>query len=561
MKINGGHAILESLIHEGVDTIFGYPGGQVIPLYDSLYDYRHKINHILVRHEQGAAHAAEGYAWTTGKPGVCFVTSGPGATNLTTGIANAMMDSVPLVCITGQVGSTLVGTDAFQEVDFIGITTPITKWNYQITQAQEIPEIIAKAFYIARSGRPGPVVIDLTRNSQVEVINYVKTKCHKIESYKPNYFPNKKQVELAAEALNKAKRPFIFAGHGVLISKAGENVQKLSEKANIPIATTLLGISAIPSSYHLNFGMLGMHGHYCNNILTNKADVILAVGMRFDDRVTGQLSTYAKNATIIHIDIDPAEVNKNVKADIPIVADAKHAIEALITQVYENKHDSWINEFKKLCQVEEEKVIKKEIFPKAGKIRMGEVMRMLTEKTKGQAVVVADVGQHQMMAARYYEPQYPNHFITSGGLGTMGYGVPAGIGAKIGQPEKEVVVVVGDGSIQMNIQEFGTIAQEKIPLKIILLKNNYLGMVRQWQQLFFQKRYSFTQLLCPDFMQIAKAYKIDSESVDKRESLNAALNRLLKSKKPYLLEVNVEDEQNVLPMVPAGASIEDMILE
>lgn len=561
MEITGSQAVLESLLEEGVKVIFGYPGGQIVPIYDALYDYNHQLHHILVRHEQAAAHAAEGYARVTGKVGVCFATSGPGATNLTTGIANAMMDSVPIVCITGQVGASVVGTDAFQEVDFVGITTPITKWNYQVTHAKEIPKIISRAFYIARSGRPGPVVIDITRNAQVEKIKYTPEKCTGIESYQPTYKPNLKQIKIAADILNKAKKPFLLVGHGVLISKASKEICKLIEKAQIPSASTLLGISAIPPSNPLYFGMLGMHGHYSNNILTNKADVILAVGMRFDDRVTGDLSHYARQATIIHIDIDPAELNKNVKADVPIVADAQEALKALLPLIQKNQHPEWIKEFQDLKQIEYEKVIKKEILPDQGQIKMGEVVKALSDKTHGEAIIVTDVGQHQMMAARYYESKLPGHFLTSGGLGTMGFGLPAAMGAAVAAPKSQVVAIVGDGSIQMNIQELITLFQESIPLKIIILRNNFLGMVRQWQELFYQKRYSFTKLVNPDFIQLAKGFYLDAERITERKELSGALDRLLKSKKAYLLEVEVENEQNVMPMMPAGAPVHQIRFE
>lgn len=561
MIISGSHAVIQSLINEGVKVIFGYPGGQIVPIYDALFDYSHKIRHILVRHEQAAAHAAEGYARIKGVPGVCFATSGPGATNLTTGIADAMMDSIPLVCITGQVNATVVGTDAFQEVDIIGITTPITKWNYQVTQASEIPEIISKAFYIAGMGRPGPVLIDITRNAQIEKIDYTPVRCDKIESYQPNYFPNKKQIELAADIINQAKKPLLIVGHGVLISQAEKEVIKLMEKAEIPVVSTLLGLTAVPATHPLYFGMVGMHGHYAPNMLTNKADVILAVGMRFDDRVTGTLSTYARHAKIIHIDIDPAELNKNVKATIPIVADARYALQALIPLIEKKQPSEWLNKFKKHQDVEYNKLILDEIYPKRGKIHMGEVLHLLSEKTHDKTVLVTDVGQHQMMSARYFNHRVPRHFITSGGLGTMGFGLPAAIGAKIASVDKDTVLITGDGSIQMNIQEFTTLMQEKIPLKIIVLRNNFLGMVRQWQELFFQKRYSFVKLYNPDFVKVAKGFGLEAEKVTKREELKPAIHKLLISDKAYLLEVLVEDEQNVFPMVPAGASIEDVRLK
>ncbi len=561
MKINGSYAVMQSLLAEGVNTVFGFPGGAIMPIYDALYDYRDKIRHILVRHEQAAAHAAEGYAKISGKPGVCFATSGPGATNLVTGIADAMMDSIPIVCITGQVTAPLVGTDAFQEVDIVGMTTPITKWNWQITRAIEIPEIIQKAFYIARTGRPGPVVIDITKNAQIELMDNYHPKNIFIESYQPNYRPNIKQIKIAADILNEAKKPFIFVGHGVIIAKAQNETRKLAEKANVPIASTLLGLSAINSSHPLNMGMLGMHGHCGPNILTNQADVILALGMRFDDRITSVVTEYAKKAKIIHIDIDPAELNKIIKVHVPIVADVKQALLALLPLIKKANHADWISEFENHKKNEYKELIKKEVYPRQGKIRMGEAMRMLSEKTKGKALVVADVGQHQMMAARYYQTEKIGAYSTSGGLGTMGYALPAAIGTKVGAPNDQVVAVIGDGSFQMNIQELATIMQDKIPVKIVIIRNNFLGMVRQWQELFFNKRYSFTTLANPDFVAVARGFFIKAERVKKREELSLALDRMLSSREAYLLEVNVENEQNVFPMIPPGLSVEAIRLE
>jgi len=560
-KITGSQAVMESLLQEGVDVIFGYPGGAIMPVYDALYDYRDKIRHILVRHEQGAGHAAEGYARMTGKPGVALVTSGPGATNLVTAITDAMLDSVPVVCITGQVAASLLGSDAFQEADVIGITTPITKWNYQITNASEIPEVFAKAFHIARTGRPGPVLIDITKNAQSDFMSFSYKKTPHIMGYQPNTIPNVKQIEIAADLLNNAKRPFIFVGHGVLIAKAEKEVAKLAEKANIPVAETLHGLSAMPSDHPLYVGMLGMHGNYGPNVLTNQADVILAVGMRFDDRVTGRLSDYAKQAKIIHIDIDPAELNKNVPAYVPIVADAKTAIQALIPKVKKNSHPTWLKEFQKFAKEEFDKVKKSEIHPKEGPLTMAEVVNLLSEKTKGEAVVVADVGQHQMIAARYYQPQKTDSYITSGGLGTMGFALPAAIGAKVASPQRQVIAIIGDGSFQMNIQELATLAQDNIPVKAIILNNNYLGMVRQWQELFYEKRYSFVDLKNPDFVAVAKGFFIDAKKVDQRKDLSSALDELLDSKKPYVLEVVVRKEGNIFPMVPTGASVEEIRLE
>ncbi len=559
-QITGSEAILRSMIEEGVDTIFGYPGGAIMPFYDALYGYQDKIRHILVRHEQGAAHAAEGYAYVTGKPGVCIATSGPGATNLVTGIMDAMMDSVPMVCITGQVAASVVGTDAFQEADVIGITTPITKWNYQVTSASEIADVLAKAFYIARTGRPGPVLVDITKNAQFELCDFNYKKVEKIKSFQPNVEPNPKQIAFAAELINKAKKPYMFVGHGVLLAHAVEEMKKVSEIAGIPVASTLLGLSAMPVNHPHYVGMLGMHGNYAPNILTNQADVIIAVGMRFDDRVTGRLDTYAKQATVIHIDIDPAELNKNVKAVVPIVADAKKGLAALVPYLKKQKHDSWLNEFKELKNKEQSTVINAEINPASGEIKMAEVIKMLGEKTDDKTVVVADVGQHQMMAARYFNFRSPHTWITSGGSGTMGFSLPASVGAKIAAPEKQVISISGDGSFQMNIQELGTIMQEKLPVKIIILNNHFLGMVRQWQQLFFEKRYSFTDMQSPDFVAVAQAYGIEGSRVDTRKELSKALDTMLKSKGPYLLEINVEKEQNVFPMVPTGAGVDEIRL-
>ncbi|HEX8966058.1 MAG TPA: biosynthetic-type acetolactate synthase large subunit [Patescibacteria group bacterium] len=561
-KITGSQALLESLIQEGVDIIFGYPGGAIMPVYDALYDYKDKLEHILVRHEQGAAHAAEGYAHITGKPGVALVTSGPGATNLVTGIADAMLDSVPMVCISGQVALSLLGTDAFQEVDVIGITTPITKWNYQITRASEIPEVIAKAFYIAKTGRPGPVVIDITKNAQMELTDYKPAKFKGIVGYKPTVKPNMKQIKLAADLLNKAKKPYMLIGHGILISHAEEAVIKLAEKLDMPVASTLLGLSAVPTAHRLYAGMLGMHGNYAPNVLTQEADVILAVGMRFDDRVTGRLSDYARAAKVIHIDIDPAELNKNVKTEIPIVANAKDALEELLKTVSKQTHISWIKKFRDLDKIEEEKIKKKELQSRKDKsLHMAQVIDMLSKKTKGEAVIVSDVGQHQMVSARNYAYKNAHSYITSGGLGTMGFALPAAIGAKKAAPKKQVVAIIGDGSFQMNIQELATIAQENLPVKIIVLNNNFLGMVRQWQELFYDNRYSFTNLKNPDFVAVAKGFFLTAEKVTTEDELPKAMERMLKSEKPYLLEVVVNKETNVFPMVATGAAVHEIRLE
>lgn len=561
MKLTGSQALLECLIKENVDTIFGYPGGAIMPVYDALYDYRTKIRHILVRHEQGAAHAGQGYARVTGKAGVCLVTSGPGATNLVTGITDAMMDSVPLVCICGQVTKALLGTDAFQEADIIGVTAPITKWNYQITHAAEIPEIMAKAFYVAQSGRPGPVVIDITKNAQTETLDFF---------YKPfegsiGAFHKKpltdEALTKAAKLINEAAKPYMLIGHGVLIAKAQEEIRKLAEKAHIPVASTLHGLSAFPSEHPLFVGMLGMHGNYGPNILTNEADVILAVGMRFDDRVTGKLSEYAPRAKVIHIDLDHAEVNKNVITEVALITDAKEALQALLPRLHKNDHQPWVNEFHRLYQLEYEKVIEKEIFPISGQITMGEAVRILNEKTKGEAIIVADVGQHQMIAARYCRFKNTDSFITSGGLGTMGFALPAGIGAKIAAPERDVVVISGDGGFQMTFQELGTIAQEGLALKAIILNNNYLGMVRQWQELFFDNRYSFVHLQNPDFVKICEGFGVKARRVSERTELGEALEEMLRCKESYVLDIVVEKEQNVFPMIPAGAAVSEIRLE
>lgn len=561
MKMTGSEALIESFLQQGVKTIFGYPGGAIMPVYDALYKYKDKIRHVLVRHEQGAAHAAEGFAYITGRPGVCIATSGPGATNLVTGIMDAMMDSVPLVCITGQVSSTVVGTDAFQEADVIGITTPITKWNYQVTKAAEIPEVVAKAFQIAGSGRPGPVVIDITKDAQFEVFEYVPSKKVEILGYQPTYTPNQRQIKLAADLINSAKRPYMFIGHGILIAKAEEEVRKVAETAGMPVASTLLGLSAFPTDHELYAGMLGMHGNYAPNVLSRQADVVIAVGMRFDDRVTGRLKDFIPQAKVIHIDIDPAELNKNIKAEIPIVADAKQALVAMIPLLEKKEHKEWVAEFKKYDKMEFEKVIEQALHPKSGEIKMSEAISEVHAFTKGEAVVVADVGQHQMMAARYYKCKKTHSFITSGGAGTMGFALPASMGACVATPDRPVVAFIGDGSFQMTIQELGTVAQEQFPVKIIILNNRYLGMVRQWQELFFEHRYSFVNMQNPDFVQVAKGYHIEGERVEKREDLQAAIERTFAHKGPYLLEIMVEQEQNVFPMVPTGASADEIRLE
>jgi acetolactate synthase-1/2/3 large subunit len=560
-KISGGDALLRCLIEEGVDTVFGYPGGTIMPLYDCLLDYEDRIKHILVRHEQGAAHAAQAYGMVTGRTGVCFATSGPGATNLITGIANAFLDSVPVVFITAQVNSHLIGTDAFQETDTIGISMPVTKWNCQVKRAEEIPDAIAKAFYIARTGRPGPTLIDVTRDAQLEKLDFQYKKCTYLRSYNPKLPVKTKSVEAAAILINHAERPLILAGHGVLLSGAERELMAFAEKTGIPVARTLLGLSAFPANHRLCVGMLGMHGNYAPNILTNQTDLIIAIGMRFDDRVTGNLAKYAKQASIIHIEIDNAEINKNVPVDVEIHNDAKEALTHLMPLVKQKTLETWIREFRVLDKMEHDKIIKHETAPASDEIKMGEVVSRVSEKTKGEAIVVTDVGQNQMYAARYYKFTQPNTLVTSGGMGTMGFGLPASVGAKLGQPEKQVVAFLGDGGFQMTLQELGTIMQYNIPVKIVILNNSFLGMVRQWQQLFFNKRYSSTPMVNPDFIAIAQAFNIPAKRVDERENLDKALDEMLAAETPYLLEIKVENTENVFPMIAPGTGVGDMRLE
>ncbi|MDA0200232.1 MAG: biosynthetic-type acetolactate synthase large subunit [Bacteroidetes bacterium] len=561
INISGAEAVIRCLLAEGVDLIYGYPGGAIMPVYDELYKFQDQLNHVLTRHEQGATHAAQGYARTSGKVGVAIATSGPGATNLVTGIADAQIDSTPMVCITGQVASKLLGSDAFQETDIIGISTPVTKWNYQITKASEIPEIFAKAFYIARSGRPGPVLIDITKDAQFDTFDFAYQKCKGVRSYNPIPVLDTNAVRQAAELINQAKKPFIVWGQGVILGEAEERFKAFVEKSGIPAAWTILGLSALPTSHPLNVGMVGMHGNYGPNLLTNECDLLIAIGMRFDDRVTGDLNSYAKQAKIIHFEIDPAEINKNVKADVPVLGDCKESLNALIPLVEKKSHKQWIGRFEELMKVEVKEVIDKDIHPKKGGLTMGEAIVSINKHTKGDAVIVTDVGQHQMVACRYADFVRSRSNVTSGGLGTMGFALPAAIGAKMGAPEREVVAVIGDGGYQMTIQELGTIFQTQAAVKIVVLNNEFLGMVRQWQQLFFDKRYASTEMVNPDFVAIAKGYHLEADRVEKREDLDAAVAKMIASDKPYFLEVCVEKEDNVFPMIPSGASVSDIRLK
>ena len=560
-RVSGSEAVILSLLEEGVDTIFGYPGGAIMPIYDALYDYDKQVTHYLTRHEQGAIHAAEGYAKVTGKVGVCFATSGPGATNLITGLADAQIDSIPIVCITGQVASPLLGTDAFQESDVVGITMPVTKWNFQVTSAEEIPEAIAKAFHIALTGRPGPVLLDIAKDAQFAQFDFEYKKCTKIRSYLPEYPVDPHQVKAAADIINQAKKPMVLFGHGVIIAHAEEELKEFIEKTGIPAAWTLLGLSALPTDHPLNVGMLGMHGNYGPNVKTNDADVIISIGMRFDDRVTGKVAAYARQAKIIHLEIDPAEINKIIKADAPVLGNAKKSLRMLIDNVNPNTHEEWLKEFHECDKLEYTKVIAHDLYPQKVGLTMGEVVRIASEKTNHEAILVTDVGQQQMIASRYFRFKQSRSNVTSGGLGTMGYALPAAMGAKIGKPERVVFAMAGDGGFQMTIQELGTIAQYELDIKIIVLNNNFLGMVRQWQQLFFEKRYSFTEMKNPDFVGIAKAYGLASQKVTSRDQLETAIQEMIDHQGPYVLEVVVEKEDNVFPMVPTGASVSDIILE
>ncbi|CAM4017941.1 biosynthetic-type acetolactate synthase large subunit [Gillisia limnaea] len=559
--VSGAEAVIKCLLEEGIDTIYGYPGGAIMPVYDELYKYQDKLHHVLTRHEQGATHAAQGYARVTGKVGVAIATSGPGATNLITGIADAQIDSTPLICITGQVGSHLLGSDAFQEIDIVGISTPITKWNYQITKASEIPEVFAKAFYIARSGRPGPVLIDITKDAQFASMDFSYKKCSGIRSYTPFPEVNLLAVQRAAEAMNQAKKPLIVFGQGVILGEAEALFKQVVEKSGIPAAWTILGLSALETKHPLNVGMVGMHGNYGPNMLTNECDVLIAIGMRFDDRVTGNLEQYAKQATVIHFEIDPAEINKNVKADIPVLGNVKETLQLLLEFLKPNEHTAWHQEFKDYYAKEYDKVIKHELNASEGELKMAEVIDEINTCFKGDAIIVSDVGQHQMVACRYAKFNSSRSNVTSGGLGTMGFALPAALGAKMGCPDREVVAIIGDGGYQMTIQELGTIFQTKSAVKIVLLNNGFLGMVRQWQQMFFERRYASTELVNPDFITIAKGYHIKTNQVTERSQLKDAVRDMFEANEPYFLEVKVEKEENVFPMIPTGAAVSEIRLE
>jgi len=561
LRISGAEAVIRCLLAEDANLIYGYPGGAIMPIYDEIYKFQDQLHHVLTRHEQGATHAAQGFARTSGKVGVALATSGPGATNLVTGIADAQIDSTPMVCITGQVASHLLGSDAFQETDIIGISTPVTKWNYQITKASEIPEIMAKAFYIARSGRPGPVLIDITKDAQFEMFDFIYNKCTGIRSYQPYPELINESLEEAVRLIGEAKKPFVVWGQGVILGQAEEEFKTFLETSGIPAAWTILGLSALPTGHPSNRGMVGMHGNYAPNLLTNECDLLIAIGMRFDDRVTGDLNTYAKQAKVIHLELDPAEVNKNVKADVTLLCDCKISLQALNDKISTKTYPEWIKRFDDLDVIEKEKVIYGDLNPTKPGLTMGESVEMINKHSNGDAVIVTDVGQHQMVACRYAKFTQSKSNVTSGGLGTMGFALPAAIGAKMGAPSREVVAIIGDGGYQMTIQELGTIFQQQVAVKIVILNNDFLGMVRQWQQLFFDKRYASTEMTNPDFVTIAKGYHIDAARVDKREDLDQAVANMMASDKPYFLEICVEKEDNVFPMIPTGASVSDIRLE
>lgn len=561
LHISGAEAVVRCLLEEGANLIYGYPGGAIMPIYDELYKFQDRLHHVLTRHEQGATHAAQGYARTSGKVGVAMATSGPGATNLVTGIADAQIDSTPMVCITGQVASQLLGSDAFQETDIIGISTPVTKWNYQITKASEIPEIIAKAFYIARSGRPGPVLIDITKDAQFEKFDYSYEKCSGIRSYTPYPELSNESLEEALTLIDQAKKPFVVWGQGVILGNAEEEFKAFLEKSGIPAAWTILGLSALSTEHPSNRGMVGMHGNYAPNLLTNECDLLIAIGMRFDDRVTGDLNSYAKQAKIIHLELDPAEINKNVTVYVALLSDCKISLQELTKRIASKSHPEWVARFDALDKIEYDKVIESDLFPTKQGLTMGESIEMINKYSNNDAIIVTDVGQHQMVACRYAKFSQSKSNVTSGGLGTMGFALPAAIGAKMGAPDREVVAVIGDGGYQMTIQELGTIFQQQVAVKIVVLNNDFLGMVRQWQQLFFDKRYASTEMVNPDFVTIAEGFRIQAKRVEKREDLDVSVKEMMASKEPYFLEICVEKEDNVFPMIPSGSSVSDIRLE
>ena len=561
LHISGAEAVVRCLLEEGANLIYGYPGGAIMPIYDELYKFQDRLHHVLTRHEQGATHAAQGYARTSGKVGVAMATSGPGATNLVTGIADAQIDSTPMVCITGQVASQLLGSDAFQETDIIGISTPVTKWNYQITKASEIPEIIAKAFYIARSGRPGPVLIDITKDAQFEKFDYSYEKCSGIRSYTPYSELSNESLEEALTLIDQAKKPFVVWGQGVILGNAEEEFKAFLEKSGIPAAWTILGLSALSTEHPSNRGMVGMHCNYAPNLLTNECDLLIAIGMRFDDRVTGDLNSYAKQAKIIHLELDPAEINKNVTVDVALLSDCKISLQELTKRIASKSHPEWVARFDALDKIEYDKVIESDLFPTKQGLTMGESIEMINKYSNNDAIIVTDVGQHQMVACRYAKFSQSKSHVTSGGLGTMGFALPAAIGAKMGAPDREVVAVIGDGGYQMTIQELGTIFQQQVAVKIVVLNNDFLGMVRQWQQLFFDKRYASTEMVNPDFVTIAEGFRIQAKRVEKREDLDVSVKEMMASKEPYFLEICVEKEDNVFPMIPSGSSVSDIRLE